>query len=204
LPTSSNSNGLNGNKITRTSNYPMDGLLKEKSSQKNTRVRLATEADAELIADISRQTFYDTFVSHNTKENMDKFMTSQFSKERLMSELDDVENIFFLAYVDDQLAGYAKLRDSRNPEPLQNVPAMEIMRIYSTTAMIGKGIGKLLMETSIAEAIKRKKEILWLGVWEKNQRAIDFYNKWGFEKFGEHNFILGNDIQTDWLMKKVL
>ncbi len=182
----------------------MDGLLKEKSSQKNTRVRLATEADAELIADISRQTFYDTFVSHNTKENMDKFMTSQFSKERLMSELNDVENIFFLTYVNDQLAGYAKLRDSRNPEQLQNVPAIEIMRIYSTTAMIGKGIGKLLMETSIAEAIKRKKEILWLGVWEKNQRAIDFYNKWGFEKFGEHNFILGNDVQTDWLMKKIL
>jgi len=165
---------------------------------------MAAKADAALIADISRQTFYDTFASHNSKENMDKFMNIQFAKERLISELDDPENIFFLAYEKDQLAGYVKLRDSQNPEQLQNLAGIEIVRIYSVTSMIGKGIGKLLMQTSIEEAIKRKKEVVWLGVWEKNQRAIEFYAKWGFEKFGEHDFILGNDIQTDWLMKKVI
>lgn len=167
-------------------------------------IRAATKKDAELIADISRQTFYETFAAHNTKQDMDKFMSIQFAKEKLIAELSDPENIFFLAFGEDQVAGYLKLRDGQNPEQLQDFAAIEIVRIYSVTSMIGKGVGKLLMQTSIDEAIKRNKEVLWLGVWEKNQRAIEFYTKWGFEKFGEHDFILGNDIQTDWLMKKTI
>ena len=165
-------------------------------------IRIATEKDATLIADISRQTFYETFASQNTSENMEKFMNTQFAREKLIAELSDPENIFLLAYQDEQLAGYVKLRDSQNPEQLENSAAIEIVRIYSTTSMIGKGIGKILMQTCLNIAQKRNKAIVWLGVWERNQRAIDFYIKWGFEKFGEHDFILGNDIQTDWLMKK--
>ena len=165
-------------------------------------IRVATEKDATLIADISRQTFYETFASQNTSENMEKFMNTQFAREKLMAELSDPENIFLLAYQDEQLAGYVKLSDSQNPEQLENSAALEIVRIYSTTSMIGKGIGKILMQTCLNIAQKRNKAIVWLGVWERNQRAIDFYIKWGFEKFGEHDFILGNDIQTDWLMKK--
>ena len=165
-------------------------------------IRVATEKDATLIADISRQTFYETFASQNTSENMEKFMNTQFAREKLMAELSDPENIFLLAYQDEQLAGYVKLSDSQNPEQLENSAALEIVRIYSTTSMIGKGIGKILMQTCLDIAQKRNKAFVWLGVWEKNQRAIDFYTKWGFEKFGEHDFILGNDIQTDWLMKK--
>ena len=67
---------------------------------------------------------------------------------------------------------------------------------------IGKGVGKKLMEASIDIAKEKGKKALWLGVWENNQRAIDFYTKWGFQKFSEHAFMLGNEIQTDWLMKK--
>jgi diamine N-acetyltransferase len=167
-----------------------------------TTTRIASEKDAALIADISRQTFYETFSPQNTPENMDKFMNFQFTREKLMAELHDPENIFLLAYHGDKLAGYAKLRDSEHTEHLENSAAIEIVRIYSITSMIGKGIGKLLMQTCIDIARNRNKAIVWLGVWEKNQRAIDFYTAWGFEKFGEQNFILGNDVQTDWLMKK--
>lgn len=165
-------------------------------------IRIATEMDAALIADISRQTFYETFASQNTAENMDKFMNTQFAKAKLMAELNDPENIFLLAYQDEQLAGYVKLRDSQHPEHLENSAAIEIVRIYSTSSMIGKGIGKVLMQACIDIAKKRDKAIVWLGVWERNQRAIDFYTRWGFEKFGEHDFILGSDVQRDWLMKK--
>ena len=164
-------------------------------------IRAAGPADAALIADVSRRTFYDTFASQNTPENMEKFMNTQFTRKTLMSELNDPQNIFFLAFYQNELAGYLKLRDHQ-PEQLQNIPAIEVVRIYSVSSMIGKGIGKVLMQTAIDEAINRSKSVVWLGVWEKNQRAIDFYTKWGFIKFGEHAFILGNDIQTDWLMKK--
>jgi diamine N-acetyltransferase len=171
-------------------------------NQQSITTRIATEKDAALVADISRETFHTTFASQNTPENMDKFMNTQFAREKLMAELSDPENIFLLAYYGKEVAGYAKLRDSEYPEHLENSAAIEIVRIYSIASMIGKGVGRVLMQTCIDIARKRGKAIVWLGVWEKNQRAIDFYNSWGFEKFGEHDFVLGNDVQRDWLMKK--
>lgn len=166
-------------------------------------VRRAQPSDADIIADLSRETFFDTFASQNTEENMNHFMANQFAREKLMEEVSDPMNEFFLAFHQGKVAGYLKLR-AHHHEKLPAGASMEIVRIYSATSMIGKGIGKLLMQTAINEASRKGKSHVWLGVWEKNQRAIDFYTKWGFEKFGEHNFILGNDIQKDWLMKKDL
>jgi ribosomal protein S18 acetylase RimI-like enzyme len=167
-------------------------------------IRKANIEDAALIAEISHQTFYETFASENTKEDMDKFLNEQFTKGRLMLEVGAIENTFLLAYVNDKLAGYVKLRESKWPQGLQNFRALEVARIYCLSEMIGKGVGKALMQASIDLAKEKKKDVVWLGVWEKNQRAIDFYIKWGFEKFGEQEFLLGNDIQNDWLMKMAL
>src|SRR5688572_27421090 len=93
-------------------------------------IRPAIYQDAELIADLSRETFYDTFASQNTSANMDKFMQNQFAKDKLMQELNEKENRFFIAYYGDQLAGYLKLRDGKNPDQLEKVSAIEIVRIY--------------------------------------------------------------------------
>lgn len=167
-------------------------------------IRLATKKDAALIADLSRQTFYETFAATNTPQDMQKFLNLQFTKGRLMLEVGVPENIFLLAYHQNKVAGYVKLRDGRTPKQLQHIPALEIARLYAVTDMIGKGVGKLLMQTSIDIANEKGKQVVWLGVWEKNQRAIDFYYKWGFEKFGEQDFWLGDDLQRDWIMKKQL
>src|SRR5690349_18929629 len=114
-------------------------------------IREATTADAELIAELSRQTFYETFVAENRKEDMDKFMNEQFTKEALMEEVGSPGNFFLLAYANDTIAGYARLREKR--EKLFNYkPTLEIARIYACTNMIGKGIGKKLMETCLAYA----------------------------------------------------
>ena len=167
-------------------------------------IRIATVNDAELIADISRQTFLDTFASQNTKENMDKFMNETFSKEALMKEVGMPGNIFLLAYDKDLPVGYVRIRENNNPPELGNIVAMEIARIYATTNSIGKGVGKALMQKCIDIAIEKKVAVMWLGVFQKNNRAIDFYTKWGFEKFSTHVFMLGDDPQKDWLMKKNL
>jgi ribosomal protein S18 acetylase RimI-like enzyme len=167
-------------------------------------IKMATNADAELIADMSRQTFYETFVSQNTKENMDKFMNESFTKEALMKEVGEPGNIFLLAYDEKEPAGYVRMRENNNPPELGNRNSIEIARIYAATNTIGKGVGKTLMQKCIEIAQEKKKDVLWLGVWEKNNRAIDFYIKWGFEKFSTHIFMLGDDPQTDWLMKKEL
>jgi len=167
-------------------------------------VRYATNKDAMLIADISRQTFYETFAADNSKEDMDKFLSEQFTKGKLMMEVDSSENIFLLAYSGDVVAGYAKLREAKQPEKLKNVKTLEIARIYAMPNMIGKGVGNLLMRTCISIAKEKGKEVIWLGVWEKNMRAINFYKKRGFEKFDVSDFLLGDDVQCDWLMKKEL
>jgi len=167
-------------------------------------IRLASAADAQLIADISQQTFYDTFAADNRTEDMHKFLTQQFTKGRLMMEVGTPENTFFLAFDNTIAAGYVKLRDAKKPTALFPFNALEVARIYATKEMIGKGVGKALMQKSIAIAKERNKEVIWLGVWEKNKRAIDFYTRWGFVKFGECDFLLGDDVQRDWLMKKML
>jgi ribosomal protein S18 acetylase RimI-like enzyme len=167
-------------------------------------VRLATEKDAELIADLSRQTFYETFASQNTKENMEKFMSEQFTREKLIREVNEPWLFFFLALIDNEPVGYVKMREGAVPMELIHECSIEIARIYSVQDQIGKGVGRKLMQTCHDVAKQRKKEILWLAVWEKNRRAIDFYTRWGFEKFGEQDFILGDDVQRDWLMKKTI
>lgn len=167
-------------------------------------IRFATPADAGLIADLSRQTFYDSFAADNTQEDMDKFMQEQFSREKLMAEVTAPSAIFLLAMQGEEVVGYACMREAPNPPELGETPAMEIGRIYAVTHTIGKGVGTALMQRCLAIAGEKKKAVVWLGVWENNQRAIDFYTKWGFRKFGQHIFVLGNDPQTDWLMKKEL
>jgi ribosomal protein S18 acetylase RimI-like enzyme len=168
------------------------------------RIREATVADAEIIADISRQTFYDAFAAENSKADMDKFMNETFTRQKLMEEVGMPGNIFLLAYDGDEAVGYARLRETANQLLLEGGTALEIARIYAMQNSIGKGVGKALMQRCIDIARQKNFQLIWLGVWEKNAKAITFYTKWGFEKFSEHVFMLGNDPQTDWLMKKKL
>lgn len=167
-------------------------------------IRTATKEDAEVIADLSQQTFIDSFKDQNKKDNIDKFIKEQFTKPRLIEEVGAPNNIFLLAYKNNRLAGYVRLRENNNPPELQGIETIEVARLYTITEMIGKGIGKALMEESIAIAKAKNKKVIWLGVWEDNERAFSFYTRFGFEKFAEHDFILGDEVQKDWLMKKEL
>lgn len=167
-------------------------------------IRYATKDDAPLIAEISQQTFVEAFGADNTKENMDKFLNLQFSKPKLILEVGAAANIFLLAQYNGSVAGYAKLRNGIAPAELAGLTAMELARLYVYREMIGKGVGAALMQQCIDISISKMKQVIWLGVWERNFRAIDFYTKWGFEKFSETDFLLGDDVQKDWLMKRTL
>lgn len=165
-------------------------------------IKIATIKDAELIAEMSRQTFYDSFAEDNTKEDMDIFLSKTFTREALMKEVGAENNIFLLAYDGNEVVGYVRMRENNIPPQLGTERAMEIARIYSVKTSIGKGVGKALMQKCIDIAKEKNHHTIWLGVWEHNQRAIDFYTRWGFKKFSDHDFVLGNDVQKDWLMKK--
>ncbi len=169
--------------------------------QNNIFIRRADASDAALIADLSRTTFYQAFAKDNTASDMELFMNEQFTKEGLMQEVQEADGIFLLAYDVTEAVGYARIRVENK---YKQEGALEVARIYALDKAIGQGVGKALMETCLQIARDMQMNMVWLGVWEKNERAIAFYEKWGFEKFGEHKFLLGTDWQTDCLMKKML
>lgn len=167
----------------------------------NLSIREALPADAELIADISRQTFFDTFAAQNSAANMDKFLSEQFTRGRLILEVGQAGNTFLLAQAGEAIAGYAKIREGRSAPGLVAQPAIEIARIYACKEWIGKGVGKQLMQACLEIGRQRNKTVAWLCVWEKNQRAIAFYESWGFQICGSVDFLLGDDVQQDWVMQ---
>lgn len=165
-------------------------------------IRTANKNDVALIAFLSRKTFFDTYHQHNTAENMGMFLKTNFADAAIELEVNDPKNIFLIAEQEGEAAGYARLSERENPFEAENLKAIEVCRIYALNDKIGIGIGKALIRHSVELARKRNYDMIWLGVWEQNERAINFYTRQGFQKFGEHKFMLGNDVQNDLLMKK--
>ena len=164
-------------------------------------IKKAGENDISLLANLSWQTFFDTYASYNTKEDMELFMNKNFSKKVVEKEVLDTTTDFYLACLKREVVGYVKLIASEKPEGLTGEKSFEVARLYAVKNKIGSGVGKALMEHCIETARTRNADALWLGVWSRNQHAIQFYRKFGFEKFGDSTFMLGTDAQDDWLMK---
>jgi diamine N-acetyltransferase len=164
-------------------------------------IRDAGIEDLQLLQSLGRKTFADTFAEFNTAENMERYLNESFNEEKIKAELNDSAAECMLIYDGERCVGFARIRRSNNPDGLSG-KAIEIERIYADKDYIGNGVGTSLMRACIQRAQRAGFEWVWLGVWEFNERAIRFYEKHGFEKFGEHVFMLGNDPQIDWLLKK--
>ena len=159
-------------------------------------------SEAETVADIGRKTFYETWKSVNTEEDLQLYMSKSFDPEKLRKELEDEGVItFLLAYVDSELSGYVKLRNDRSNEQLKGTHSLELERIYVLKKFHDKKVGKALMDESISIAMEGKYEWLWLGVNQENFKAINFYKRYGFEVFGTKQLILGTAVDEDFLMK---
>jgi GNAT superfamily N-acetyltransferase len=167
-------------------------------------VRPAGLSDVPILSTLGASTFSDAFAPFNTEEDIDDYLNRNFSRAQVELELKTAGTVFLLATHRDNVLGYAKLRTQEVPEVLAGTRAIELERIYAVKDQWGKSIGKWLMKACLDVAQKRGFEAIWLGVWELNSRAIAFYEKWGFEKFGSHAFLLGKDLQTDLLMKRDL
>lgn len=168
-------------------------------------IRKATIQDAGLLCALGAKTFSDTFAAMNTDENMNLYLSSHFNVQTVTEELQDTSSVFLLACDGSQVAGYAKIKaTAEQPEGLHATSPLEIERIYVDRKHQGNGVGKTLMEACLLHGQENRHDVIWLGVWEHNPKAINFYQHWGFEKFGQHTFMLGNDAQTDLLFKKEL
>ena len=167
-------------------------------------INRATARDAEVLTELSVSTFRDSFAAQNEQENMDMYIAEAMSLEKLAAELNDTKNIFFIAWDGNTAAGYSKIRPGYESQELSNNNPLEIERIYVAEQYQGQKVGAALMAHCLDYAVQNNYDIVWLGVWEHNHKAIDFYTKWGFHIFSSHIFRLGHDDQTDILMKKHL
>ena len=157
--------------------------------------------DLENLQKISITTFKETFEEVNTEEDMQKYLDENLSEEKLKSELENPNSEFYFAENDNQILGYLRLNFGNAQTENQGNETLEIERIYVLKEFFPLKIGQVLFEKSLEIAKEKKLKFIWLGVWEENKRAIRFYEKNGFKIFGKHDFVLGNDVQTDLMMK---
>ena len=164
----------------------------------------ATPDDAQLISELSAITFFNTFTGTCTDEDMQGFIEQYFNKNQVQSELQDMNDFYFIAFVYGRAAGYIRIKDEvSDVEIINKHTAIELKRIYVLQEYHSKKVGAALMNFALHFAAQKNYELIWLGVWEHNERAKAFYKKFGFEDSGvEHPFPIGNTPQTDvWLYK---
>jgi ribosomal protein S18 acetylase RimI-like enzyme len=170
-------------------------------TMENIEVKRVTLTDLDQLQEIGRQTFFETFSAGNTEENMKKYLEEVFSVEKLTEELNDKNSEFYFASVDNNVIGYLKLNFGQSQTELKEEKALEIERIYVLKQYYGKNVGQVLYDRAVQIAKLKQADYVWLGVWEKNPRAINFYKKNGFVEFDKHIFKLGDDEQTDIMMR---
>lgn len=157
--------------------------------------------DLEQLQKIGRNTFSETFSLSNTEENMKQYLEEGFSVQKLTDELNNENSRFYFAICETNVIGYLKINFGASQTELKDEKALEIERIYVLREFHGKKAGQILYEKAVNVAEQINADYIWLGVWEENYRAISFYKKNGFAEFDKHIFKLGEDEQTDIMMK---
>ena len=164
-------------------------------------LKSASITDVHDLQVIAQQTFRDTFLEHNTEENINEYLVTKLSIDKLTAELQNENSRFIFAVIDQNIVGYLKVNFGPSQTELKNNQSLEIERIYIAKEFQGKKVAPVLFEKALQIAREASLKFVWLGVWEENKRAIKFYEKNGFKVFDTHIFTLGDEKQTDYLMK---
>ncbi|KRE45915.1 GNAT family N-acetyltransferase [Paenibacillus sp. Soil724D2] len=168
------------------------------------KIKKCTFEDLALLQEISVETFKETFKNQNSPENMKAYLEKAFNLKQLEKELSNISSEFYFINSNEEIAGYLKLNTMDSQTERMGNDSLEIERIYIRGKFHRQGLGKYLINKAIEIAIERNKEKIWLGVWEKNESAITFYNKLGFVQTGAHSFYMGDEEQIDFIMTKTL
>jgi len=169
-----------------------------------TTIRRGEARDAAALAELGARTFSDTFLADNDPADIAAFLAETFSAEKQAAELADASTDYLVAEEAGVLVGYAMLHRGEAPACVAAKTPIEIARLYVARAQLGRGTGEALMARCVEDARKVGHDVVWLGVWERNARAIRFYERWGFRPVGEHVFVVGKDPQNDLVMRRAL
>jgi ribosomal protein S18 acetylase RimI-like enzyme len=174
----------------------------EAATQQQYKLRLASPTDAVALAEFAARTFADTFAAANRPEDMAVYLPSAYSPDLQRAEIEDPKITTLLLEQADRgvLVAYAMLRSGDVPAAVSDKSAVELWRFYVDRPWHGLGLAQRLMTAAQEQAVQRGAHTMWLGVWEKNPRAIAFYEKCGFRDVGAHDFWVGADRQTDRIM----
>lgn len=167
-------------------------------------ITACTTADLSTLKALALSTFVNSFGHQNTPENMAIYTSKAFSDENVQQELSNPDSQFYFAKSQGEAIGYMKVNFGAAQTDLKEATGMEIERIYIRASFQGNGVGAQLFDFAEELASASKMIYIWLGVWNQNERAIRFYEKQGFKAFDTHVFYLGNDRQSDVLMRKEL
>ncbi|MBN1639161.1 MAG: GNAT family N-acetyltransferase [Ignavibacteriales bacterium] len=168
------------------------------------RIKKCNNEDLNDLLKIGIDTYFDTFNKYCSKDVMENYLEEAFERNKIHSEMMNKDSHFFFVYANEKLSGYLKININDAQCDLKDENGLEIERIYVKKEYKGKGIGYSLINFGIEKAKEFKKDFIWLGVWEKNREAIEFYKKNGFSEIGMHSFRMGNEIQNDFVMKRNL
>lgn len=170
----------------------------------NINIKKCTLKNLHQLQEVSYETFNETFKHQNSPENMKAYLESAFNLNQLEKELSNISSEFFFVYFENEVAGYLKINTNDAQSEEMGDESLEVERIYIKNKFQKHGLGKYLLNQAIEIAMHRQKKNIWLGVWEKNENAIAFYQKMGFVQTGAHSFYMGEEEQKDFIMTKTL
>ena len=163
-----------------------------------------TKNNVQDLQEVSIQTFTETFKDNNSEKSLNDYLITAYELTKLEKELENPHSEFYFAYFNNELAGYLKININDAQSEKMGENALEVERIYIKKSFKRRGIGRHLIETAEQLAKKYQKNLMWLGVWEYNPKAIAFYETLGFKVIGAHSFFMGEEEQTDLIMSKQL
>jgi ribosomal protein S18 acetylase RimI-like enzyme len=168
-------------------------------------LRPALPADAAVLSTLAARTFTETFRGHHSPEDLAAFVEGAYNLPKIQAELADPDRDWFIAESAGEAVGYALQRwGHREPCVTGPDPVVEVERIYALAGFQGRGLGPALMQACVDLARMKGGRTMWLGVWERNPRAIAFYLKWGFREVGDHRFLVGCDDMRDLILEREL
>lgn len=165
-------------------------------------IRPAVVDDAPFLAAFGAQVFFEAYANENDPADMAAYLRQAFSPDVQRAEILRPGSQFFIAYIGAEPVGYARLQAGPAPTCITGVRPVELVRMYSVQSKVGQGVGGALMQRCLRAAGAGGYDVIWLSVWQKNPRAIAFYQKWGYQIAGTAVFTIGRDVQTDWLMQR--
>ncbi len=174
-------------------------IKNERTNLTDTVIREAHRQDAELLVELGKRTFCEAFTAQTPPEDMAAHLRTTFSLDDIKTQLDDKDTLYLISDLQAEPVGYAYLYPTQPPAAIKDPMAIQLIRFYLLEKCYGLGVGNTLMQSCLTESSARGYRTVWLSSWELNRRANAFYRRWHFKVVGRQQFVVGSDVQNDYI-----